>query len=55
MTFLGSSANGKITWMYYGLLIASRPVVAWNMIAGVIKFLSVLAYLRFARRERGSA
>ena len=40
----------QIAWIYYGLLIASRPVIAWNMIAVVINFLSVAAYLRFARR-----
>jgi MtN3 and saliva related transmembrane protein len=44
----------QIGWVYYGLLIASRPVIAWNMIAVVINFLSVAAYLRFAGRE-GSA
>jgi len=42
----------QLGWIYYGLLIASRPVVAWNMVAVVINFLSVAAYLRFARRER---
>jgi uncharacterized protein with PQ loop repeat len=41
----------QIGWVYYGLLIASRPVIAWNMIAVVINLLSVAAYLRFARRE----
>jgi|SRR3954454_13139100 len=41
----------QIAWVYYGLLIASRPVVAWNVVAIVINFLSVGAYLRFARRE----
>jgi uncharacterized protein with PQ loop repeat len=45
----------QIGWIYYGLLIASRPVIAWNMIAVMINFLSVGAYLRFARRERDSA
>ena len=44
----------QVGWIYYGLLIASRPVVAWNLIAVVINFLSVAAYLRFARRERNS-
>ena len=42
----------QIAWVYYGLLIASRPVIAWNMIAVVINFLNVGAYLYFARRER---
>ena len=41
----------QILWVYYGLLIASRPVVVWNMIAIVINFLNVGAYLYFVRRE----
>jgi uncharacterized protein with PQ loop repeat len=45
----------QIAWVYYGLLIQSRPVVAWNVVAVVINFLSVGAYLRFARRERNQA
>jgi len=42
----------QIVWVYYGLLIASRPVIVWNMIAVVINFLSVGAYLHFVRIER---
>lgn len=42
----------QILWVYYGLLIASRPVIAWNVIAVLINFLSVGAYFHFARRER---
>jgi uncharacterized protein with PQ loop repeat len=42
----------QIVWFYYGLLIASRPVIAWNMIAVVINLLTVGAYFRFARSER---
>lgn len=45
----------QIVWVYYGLLIASRPVIVWNMIAVVINFLNVGAYLHFARRERQQA
>jgi uncharacterized protein with PQ loop repeat len=45
----------QLGWIYYGLLITSRPVVVWNFIAVVINFLSVTAYLRFARRERTAA
>jgi MtN3 and saliva related transmembrane protein len=44
----------QIGWIYYGLLIASRPVIVWNTIAVVINFLSVAAYFRFARLERDS-
>jgi MtN3 and saliva related transmembrane protein len=42
----------QIVWVYYGLLIVSRPVIAWNLIAVVINFLNVGAYLYFVRRER---
>jgi MtN3 and saliva related transmembrane protein len=44
----------QILWVYYGLLILSRPVVVWNIIAVATNFFSVGAYLYFARRERGS-
>ena len=42
----------QILWVYYGLLIASRPVIAWNVIAVFINFLSVAAYRHFARLEK---
>jgi uncharacterized protein with PQ loop repeat len=42
----------QIVWVYYGLLIVSRPVIAWNAVAVVINFLNVGAYLYFVRRER---
>jgi MtN3 and saliva related transmembrane protein len=45
----------QIVWIYYGLLIASRPVIVWNMIAVVINFLTVGAYILFARSERDQA
>jgi uncharacterized protein with PQ loop repeat len=41
----------QILWIYYGLLIASRPVIAWNLIAVCINFLSVAAFRHFRRRE----
>ena len=41
----------QIVWIYYGLLILSRPVIAWNLLGVIINFLTVGAYLRFARRE----
>jgi uncharacterized protein with PQ loop repeat len=43
----------QILWVYYGLLILSRPVIAWNVIAVLINLLSVGAYRYFARREKG--
>jgi MtN3 and saliva related transmembrane protein len=45
----------QILWIYYGLLIASRPVILWNMIAVVINFVSVGAYRHYARLERQRA
>jgi len=50
-TMAGIIGVFQIVWIYYGLLIASRPVIAWNMIGAVINLLTVAAYLRFARRE----
>ena len=41
----------QILWVYYGLLIASRPVVVWNLIGVLTNSLSVGAYLHFVRKE----
>jgi MtN3 and saliva related transmembrane protein len=51
-TMAGIIGVFQIVWVYYGLLIASRPVIAWNMIGVAINFLTVGAYLRFSRSER---
>jgi MtN3 and saliva related transmembrane protein len=40
----------QILWVYYGLLIASRPVILWNVIAVLVNSLSVGAYLHFVRK-----
>ena len=45
----------QIFWVYYGLLILSRPVIAWNVVAVLINFLSVGAYLYFRGKERSGA
>ena len=42
----------QVLWVYYGLLIISRPVIVWNVIAVMVNFLSVCAYLYFVHRER---
>lgn len=42
----------QILWIYYGLLIASRPVIVWNVIAVLVNFLTVGAYAYFLRREK---
>ena len=45
----------QILWIYYGLLILSRPVIAWNVIAVLTNSLSVAAYFYFSRREKAEA
>jgi MtN3 and saliva related transmembrane protein len=50
-TMAGIMGIFQILWVYYGLLIASRPVIAWNIVAVLINFLSVGAYFHFAREE----
>jgi len=45
----------QVLWIYYGLLIASRPVIIWNVIAVLINFITVGAYAYFLRRERARA
>jgi MtN3 and saliva related transmembrane protein len=42
----------QILWVYYGLLIASRPVIIWNVVAVLVNFVSVGAYLHFVRKEK---
>jgi uncharacterized protein with PQ loop repeat len=44
----------QLLWIYYGLVIVSRPVVLWNLIAVLTNFFSVGAYLYFSRREKES-
>ena len=38
----------QIVWVYYGILVESKPVIVWNMIAVAINFLVVGAYFYFA-------
>jgi MtN3 and saliva related transmembrane protein len=42
----------QIVWVWYGLLIVSRPVILWNIIAVATNYISVAAYFYYARRER---
>ena len=42
----------QLLWIYYGVLIASRPVIVWNVIAVCINFLTVGAYTYFVRKEK---
>ena len=38
----------QIVWVYYGILVESRPVIVWNTIAVGINFLVVGAYVYFS-------
>jgi MtN3 and saliva related transmembrane protein len=51
-TMAGIMGVFQIAWVYYGLLIVSRPVIVWNMIGVVINFVNVGAYLYFVRKAR---
>ena len=51
----GIMAVFQVLWIYYGLLIGSRPVILWNMVAVVVNTLSVGAYMYFVRGERRRA
>jgi uncharacterized protein with PQ loop repeat len=42
----------QVPWVYYGLLIQSRPVIIWNVIAVCINFLTVGAYAYFLRKKK---
>ena len=54
-TMAGIMGVFQIVWIYYGLLIGSRPVILWNFIAVIINFMTVWAYFRFARSEMNKA
>ncbi len=41
----------QVLWIYYGMLIASRPVIAWNVIAVFINSLaSARIFILYARK-----
>ena len=42
----------QIAWIYYGLLILSRPVIVWNVVGVATNSMTIWAYRSFARRER---
>ena len=47
-TMAGIMGAFQIVWVYYGFLIASRPVIVWNIVAVVINCLMVGTYVYFA-------
>ena len=50
-TMAGIMAVFQVVWIYYGLLIQSRPVMMWNTIGVVVNLLIVGAFVRFSRLE----
>ena len=50
-TMAGIMCVFQVVWIYYGLLIASRPVIVWNLIAVIINSMTVMAYFRFSKHE----
>jgi uncharacterized protein with PQ loop repeat len=42
----------QVLWIWYGLVIASRPVIIWNVIGVITNFVTVGAYFYFARAAR---
>jgi MtN3 and saliva related transmembrane protein len=41
----------QMLWIYYGLLIAARPVIVWNVLAVFINSANVAAWAYFASRK----
>jgi MtN3 and saliva related transmembrane protein len=41
----------QILWVVYGVLIGSRNIIMWNLIAIVTNYLTVGAYVYFRRRR----
>jgi MtN3 and saliva related transmembrane protein len=44
----------QVVWLGYGVMIASRPIIMWNVIAVLVNSVNVAAYVFFARRERSA-
>jgi uncharacterized protein with PQ loop repeat len=42
----------QVVWVYYGLLIASRPVIVWNVLGVAINSVIVWSYFRLRRARR---
>lgn len=52
LRILSIMAAFQILWIYYGLLIRSRPVVAWNLIAVLMNLLTIGASRHFAQKGK---
>jgi uncharacterized protein with PQ loop repeat len=42
----------QVLWVYYGLLIASRPVIVWNVLGVIINSVIVWSYFRLRQARR---
>ena len=42
----------QVLWVYYGLLILSRPVVVWNVLGIAINSIIVWSYFRLGQKAR---
>ena len=48
-------AGFQLVWIWYGMLIGSRPIIVWNVIGVAINSLSVGANLHFARKTKAAS
>jgi MtN3 and saliva related transmembrane protein len=46
------SGTFQILWVIYGVLIGSRNIIMWNVIAVVTNYLTAGAYMYFRRRRQ---
>jgi uncharacterized protein with PQ loop repeat len=53
-TMAGITGGFQLLWIYYGFLITSRPVIAWNLLGSLINLVTLGAYLRFVKLNRAS-
>jgi MtN3 and saliva related transmembrane protein len=51
-TMAGITGSFQLLWIYYGLLIGSRPVIAWNVLGALINLVTVAAYVRIASGQQ---
>jgi uncharacterized protein with PQ loop repeat len=42
----------QVLWIWYGLVIDSRPVMLWNLVGVLTNFFSVSAYWYFSKKEK---
>ena len=42
----------QVLWVYYGLLIGSRPVILWNVIVVMVNLSAVGVFAYYLQREK---